>query len=224
MVSQSEPESSALSITRLVLGPTQTNTYLIGDQGNQAAVVIDPAWDGEVILRHAQDQHWQLTAVWLTHAHFDHFGGLGPVANASKPPLPVALHPADKPMWQARGGAGFFGIPEFDPGPEPTIALKHGMELKLGQHTFEVRHTPGHSPGHVIFVCRDQHTVFCGDLVFMGSVGRTDLPGGSWETMMQSIRQEILTLPDDTRLLSGHGPATTVGQEKRINPFLLELI
>jgi hydroxyacylglutathione hydrolase len=94
------------------------------------------------------------------------------------------------------------------------------MIVHLGEHAFEVRHTPGHSPGHVIFVTRSSGLVFCGDLIFQGGVGRTDLPGGDWGTLLRSIQQEILTLPDDTRLLSGHGAETTVGVERRFNPFL----
>jgi glyoxylase-like metal-dependent hydrolase (beta-lactamase superfamily II) len=132
----------------------------------------------------------------------------------------VALHPDDQPLWRFSGGAPLFGFPQFDPGPEPTISLEHGMILRLGDHSFEVRHTPGHTAGHVIFVVRSARLVFCGDLIFQGGVGRTDLPGGEWSTLLHSIEQEILTLPDETQLLSGHGAETTVGAERRSNPFL----
>lgn len=113
-----------------------------------------------------------------------------------------------------------FGM-RIDPGPEPTVDLKHGMILRLGGNQFEVRHAPGHTRGHVILYCAEEKVVFCGDVIFQGSIGRTDLPGGDFNTLIQSIRTQILTLPDDTRLLSGHGPETTVGQERRFNPFLL---
>jgi len=133
---------------------------------------------------------------------------------------PVALHPDDLPLWRFSGGAALFGLPHFDPGPEPTVSLAHGMHLSIGTHDIEVRHTPGHTPGHVVFYAPASNLVFCGDLIFYSGVGRTDLPGGSWETLLESIRTQVLTLPDPTRLLSGHGPETTVGRERRANPFL----
>jgi glyoxylase-like metal-dependent hydrolase (beta-lactamase superfamily II) len=207
-----------LSVVRMVLGPVQTNAYLVGDPASGAAVVIDPAWDGASILEEAERRSWKISQIWLTHAHFDHFGGAAAVADGSK--APVALHPDDQPLWRFSGGAPLFGFPQFDPGPEPTISLEHGMVLRLGDHSFEVRHTPGHTAGHVIFAVRSAGLVFCGDLIFQGGVGRTDLPGGDWSTLLHSIEQEILTLPDETQLLSGHGAETTVGTERRSNPFL----
>jgi glyoxylase-like metal-dependent hydrolase (beta-lactamase superfamily II) len=118
-----------------------------------------------------------------------------------------------------QGGAPFFGM-RIDPGPEPTIDLQHGMLLRLGSHELEVRHAPGHTAGHVMFYCAQQGVMFCGDVIFYSGIGRTDLPGGSYQTLLRSIQAQILTLPDETRLFSGHGPETTVGHEKRSNPFL----
>lgn len=212
-----------LHIISFQLGPALTNAYLVGDPASKTAVVIDPAWDGKRILDKAEEQGWRITNLWLTHAHFDHFGGAAALADGLDPPPPVALHPADHPLWRLHGGAAAFGFQDFDPGPEPTIPLEHGMELRLGEHRFEVRHTPGHTPGHVSFLLRDSGIQFCGDLIFMGSVGRTDLPGGDTQTLLASIRNEVLTLPDEVRLLSGHGPETTVGLERRSNPFLMGL-
>ena len=183
-----------LQIFSFQLGPASTNAYLVGEPASNTAVVIDPAWDGERILAKAESVGWRITNLWLTHAHFDHFGG-----------------------------AAAFGIHGFDPGPEPTIPLEHGMQLRLGEHTFEVRHTPGHTPGHVAFLLREAGIQFCGDLIFLGSVGRTDLPGGDTQVLLNSIQQEVLSLPDEVRLLSGHGPETTVGRERRSNPFLTGL-
>jgi len=133
----------------------------------------------------------------------------------------VALHADDHSLWRMGGGASAFGIADFDSGPEPTVYLEHGMKLSLGAHEFEVRHTPGHSPGHVNLNYQQGGMAFCGDLIFRGSVGRTDLAGGDMQTLLSSIRQEVLTLPDEAQLLVGHGPATTVGAERRDNPFLI---
>jgi hydroxyacylglutathione hydrolase len=213
-------ERGPWTIVAFVLGPAMTNAYLVGEEEQGRAVVIDPAWDGELIVQEAQTRGWRISNIWLTHAHFDHFGGAAAVADAYETPIPVSLHPADHPLWRSHGGAADFGFSSFNPGPEPTIELEHGMELHLGSAYLEVRHTPGHCPGHVMFSAPGLGLVFCGDLIFQNGVGRTDLPGGDWQTLLRSIKQEILVLPDETLLLSGHGPATTVGQERRTNPFL----
>lgn len=208
-----------LTLIPFTLGPVQTNAYLIADAQTGEAVVIDPAWNGRVILEEARRRNWRIGSIWLTHAHFDHLGGAADVADGSDPPPPVALHPADYPLWRAQGGAPLFGM-RIDPGPEPTIDLAHGQILRVGSNQLEVRHAPGHTPGHVIFYCPIEKVVFCGDVIFQGSIGRTDLPGGNYDTLIESIRTQILPLPDDTRLLSGHGPETTVGMERVYNPFL----
>jgi hydroxyacylglutathione hydrolase len=109
---------------------------------------------------------------------------------------------------------------QIDPGPEPTVELTHGMHMQLGNFVFEVRHTPGHTPGHVVFVCLQEKIVFVGDLIFAGSIGRTDLPGGDYELLMESIQCQVLSLPEDTQILPGHGPITTISQELKSNPFL----
>ena len=202
------------------LGMAMTNAYLLGHPPSETAVVIDPAWNGDLIARHAKDENWRIQSIWLTHAHFDHFGGAAGVADSVDYPLPVALHPQDQPLWRASGGAAFFGMQSFDPGPEPSVDLTHGMELHLGGELFQVRHSPGHTLGHVIFRADGLKIIFSGDLIFNGSVGRTDLPGGDWQQLVKSIQDEILTLDDDFRLFSGHGPATTVGNERATNPFL----
>ena len=208
-----------LEIVPFILGPVQTNAYLLADSSSGDAAVIDPAWDGDLILAEAQRRGWRIAHLWYTHAHFDHIGGAAAIADALNPLPLVALHPADHDLWKAAGGGPLFGF-NIDPGPEPSIDFSHGQLLRLGTSSLEVRHTPGHTPGHVVFYCADAGACFCGDLIFAGSVGRTDLPGGSWPTLEQSIRAQIYSLPDETRLLSGHGPETTVAQEKRSNPFV----
>ena len=210
-----------LEIVPFVLGPVQTNAYLIADPSTREAAVIDPAWDGQIILADALARGWRIAHLWYTHAHFDHIGGAGAIADGLNPLPLVALHPADHLLWRMEGGAPAFGF-KIDPGPEPTIDLYQGQQLRLGNIDLEVRATPGHTPGHCVFYVAGSSVCFCGDLIFRLSVGRTDLPGGDWEQLVHSIRTQIFTLPDDTRLLSGHGEETTVGREKRSNPFVGE--
>lgn len=208
-----------LEILSFTLGPAFTNAYLVGDTESKTAIAIDPAWDGHIILEAAQARGWRIGNIWLTHAHFDHLGGAAAVADGSNPPPPVALHPDDYWLWRVQGGAPLWGY-QIDPGPEPTIDLKHGMTMHHGGVEFEVRHAPGHTPGHVMFYAASLGVLFCGDVIFSGSIGRTDLPRGDHATLLNSIREQVLTLPDATRLLNGHGSETTVGQERATNPFL----
>ncbi len=238
-----------LEIISFILGPAQTNAYLVADSETKEAAVIDPSWDGHIILEAAQKRGWRIGHLWYTHAHFDHIGGAGAIADALNPLPLVALHPNDHVLWRAGGGGSLFGF-DIDPGPEPTIDFVHGMKLRLGSVEFEIRFTPGHTTGHCILYVADtrapeehrdysersdptlapyasagvgersRSVCFCGDLIFAGSVGRTDLPGGNWEMLVKSIKEQIFTLPDATRLLSGHGPETTVGEEKLNNPFV----
>jgi hydroxyacylglutathione hydrolase len=208
-----------LEIVPFTLGPAQTNAYLVADSVTNEAAVIDPAWDGPIILGEAQKRGWRIAHLWYTHAHFDHIGGAGAIADALNPLPLVALHPNDHVLWRAGGGGAIFGF-DIDPGPEPTIDFYQAQLLRLGHVEFEVRFTPGHTPGHCIFYVAVDKVCFCGDLIFSGSVGRTDLPGGSWEQLVESIKTQVYTLPDETCLLSGHGPETTVGAEKRNNPFV----
>jgi glyoxylase-like metal-dependent hydrolase (beta-lactamase superfamily II) len=208
-----------LEIHSMVLGPVVTNAYLVGDSETGQAVAIDPADSGEIIVREAQSRRWGIEQIWLTHAHFDHLAGVSGLINHVTPTPVIALHPDDKPLWRMGGGAAYFGM-DIDPGPEPEIELVNGQKLVVGQTIFEVRHTPGHTPGHVVFYSSTEQLVFCGDVIFQGSIGRTDLPGGDYATLIASIQTQILSLPDETRLLSGHGPETTVGVERRMNPFL----
>jgi hydroxyacylglutathione hydrolase len=208
-----------LEIIQMVLGPVGTNAYLVGDTKTHEAVVVDPAWDGELIVEKAKRYGWQIQQIWLTHAHFDHIGGIEGIIKGTSSVPKIALHPADQALYSAQGGAALFGM-RIGATPEPTVRLKHGQTLTLGDRSFEVRHCPGHTPGHVVFYCAAEKVMFCGDVIFWGSIGRTDLPGGDYDTLMRCIHSQILTLPNDTRLLSGHGGETTVGAERRDNPFL----
>ena len=208
-----------LEIISFTLGPVLTNAYLVADPTTAEVAVIDPAWDGRVILAEAQRRGWRIAHLWHTHAHFDHISGAAEIAAALNLPPLVALHPADQPLWQVQGGAALFGF-RIEPGPKPTIDLAHGQILQLGNITFEVRHTPGHTPGHCVFYCASAGVLFSGDLIFQNGVGRTDLPGGDWEALVKSIREQVFTLPEETRILSGHGGETRVGEERRGNPWV----
>lgn len=208
-----------LEIIPLVLGPVGTNAYLVGDTQTHSAAVIDPAWDGEIILDEARRHGWTIEQIWLTHAHFDHIGGIEGLMRGLQVAPPIALHPADLPLYSVQGGAALFGM-HIGEAPKPSVELKHGQILMLGGHQFEVRHCPGHTPGHVVFFCAAEKVMFCGDVIFWGSIGRTDLPGGDYATLLRSIHTQILSLPDETRLLSGHGGETSVGVERDENPFL----
>jgi hydroxyacylglutathione hydrolase len=208
-----------MPIESFVLGLAQTNAYLVADPASGEAAVVDPAWEGATIQAAAERHGWHITQLWFTHAHFDHIGGAAVLVKGLLPAPSQALHPDDLPLWRAQGGAPLFGL-RFDAGPEPGVALAHGQILKLGALEFEVRHTPGHTPGHVLFYCASEGVMFCGDVIFAGGIGRTDLPGGDYATLLHSIHSQVLNLPAETRLLPGHGEETTVGWEKRWNPFL----
>ena len=207
-----------MKLKTIVLGPVQTNTYILADTDSNEAVVIDPAWEGAKIAKVAQAEGLQIKAIWLTHAHFDHIGGIAELVQSLPEIPPVYLHPDDYDLWKDGGGAKRFGF-SIDPGPEPE-SLTHGQILEVGNLRFEVRHTPGHRSGHSVFYCADAGILFSGDLIFYRSVGRTDLPGGNWATLEKSIREQIYTLHDEIEIFSGHGEKTSVGDEKSGNPFV----
>jgi hydroxyacylglutathione hydrolase len=211
-----------LEIIRLTLGPLPNNVYLLGDTASGDAVVIDPSYEGQAVLDRAEERGWTLRGIWLTHAHFDHIAGAGQIANALNPPLPVGLHPADQAWYAEEGGASRFGM-SIPPLPTIACAFKDGMQLGLREDSApvaEVRHAPGHSPGHVMFYVESLGALLCGDVIFRQGIGRTDLEDGDLLTLLESIRTQVLSLPDETRLLPGHGPESTVGYERVNNPFL----
>ena len=197
-------------------GPFLENCYLVSEPNSTDAVIVDPGDEPEQFLAAAESEGLTIGAIWLTHAHIDHVTGVAAIKEATG--APIYLHPADRPLYdnlpeQAR----WFGL-ELAPPPPPDHALHHGDELVLGSTRVAVRHAPGHSPGSVCFVGPD--FVIGGDVLFQGSIGRTDLPGGSYERLIQSITEELLVLPDATVVYPGHGPETTIGRERRTNPFL----
>jgi len=201
----------------ITVGITQTNCYLVGCKQTLEGVVIDPGGHPERILQAVEETGLTIRYVLNTHCHFDHMGANADIVAASGASL--ALHPAELPILQARGGAAWFGVPVAE-SPPPDVELTAGQVLEVGALRFQVLFTPGHSPGGVTFYLEEQGVAFDGDVLFAQGVGRTDLPGGDWGTMLRSIQEVLFALPDDTVLYPGHGPATTVGQEKHSNPWV----
>jgi hydroxyacylglutathione hydrolase len=213
---QWEKEDNVI-VKTLPVGMTQANCYIVGCEKTKLGVVIDPGDEGERILEAIEDSRLKITQVLLTHAHFDHMGAADEVVKATGAPL--ALHPEDLPLLNAAGGAMFFGLPS-PPVPEVSIRLAAEQEIKVGELTLRVLHTPGHTPGHVTFYEPNEGAIFDGDVLFAQGIGRSDLPGGSHETLMHSIQERLMSLPDATVVYSGHGPATTIGRERAMNPWL----
>jgi hydroxyacylglutathione hydrolase len=198
------------------VGITQTNCYVVGCEETRAGVVIDPGGHPERVLKAIEENDLTICYVFNTHCHFDHMGANAEIVAATGAPL--ALHPAELPILEARGGAALFGLPEVE-SPMPDVELEDGQVLEVGTLRFRVLHTPGHSPGGVTFYLEEEGVAFDGDVLFAGGVGRADLPGGDYGTMMRSIREVLFSLPDETVLYPGHMSKTTVGREKAHNPF-----
>ena len=194
------------------------NAYLVRCNESAAWWAIDPGGEAASMAELLEEANEPLRAIILTHAHLDHFEGVAELAR--RVPAPIHLHPADRPLYDAAAQqAAMFGH-QLEPPPPPDEEIAPGRPLALDACTFEVRHAPGHAPGHVILYSAAAGVAFVGDVVFQGSIGRTDLPGGSFEQLMQSIREQVLSLPGGTRLLCGHGSVTTVERERETNPFL----
>lgn len=195
------------------------NAYVAWAEGAGAAVVIDPGNSIPQILRLLSDEGLSAAAILLTHAHLDHIEGVSRLVHETG--APVHLHPADAFLYDhAAQQAAQFGM-RVEPLPPVNRKLTHGETLEIAGVAYAVRHVPGHAPGHVLFYVADAACAFVGDVVFQGSIGRTDLPGGDFARLIESIRTQVLTLPDETVLYPGHGPETTVGHERATNPFLI---
>ena len=205
-----------MKVVTIPNGRFAENCYLVIDESAGACAIVDPGEEAGLIAHKIAAAGARPVAIWLTHAHVDHVLGVGRLQRETG--VPVYLHPGDRMLYDhAPEQAIAFGM-RAERLPPPDRELAHGDVLAVGTLTWRVRHAPGHSPGSVVF---EGHGVaFVGDVLFQGSIGRTDLPGGDFDTLLRSIERELLTLPDSTIVYSGHGPETTVGHERRANPFL----
>lgn len=200
-------------------GPFLQNTYAVMSSDGTSALLIDAGAGTGRALDAIEAEGRTVRAILLTHAHLDHIDGLAEAKRRTD--APVYLHPSDRVLFDAAPAqAQMFGVP-FEKAPPPDREIVPGEDLTFGGDSFEVRFAPGHAPGHVIFIAQHEPVAFVGDVIFAGSIGRTDLPGGDLRTLMSSIREQVLTLPDKVRLLPGHGPETQVDHERNHNPFLV---
>lgn len=207
---------SRLEIVALPNGQFAENCYLLADATTGEAVIIDPGQEPATFLKALGERGWRLQAIWITHAHLDHIMGVEAVHQATA--APIHLHPLDRQLYDALPQFGTWMGAELQPPPAPERELEAGQVLSVGGLRFSVRFTPGHTPGSVSFL--GEGRIFGGDVLFNGSIGRTDLPGGDLATLLSSIHSEFLSLPDSTILHSGHGPDSTIGIERLTNPFL----
>jgi hydroxyacylglutathione hydrolase len=212
-------EQRAMIVKMLVVGPLASNCYIVASSSTKEGVIIDPGAESGTILRTVQQMGLSISLIVVTHAHIDHIDALRAVKERTN--APFAIHEAEKNSLSTPPPMNIvasLGLSPFKSAPQPDRLLKDGDRIDVGDLHFEVLHTPGHSLGGI---CISGHgVVFSGDTLFNFGIGRTDFPGGSYEHLMNSIREKLMVLPDETVVYPGHGPATTIGDERRGNPFL----
>jgi hydroxyacylglutathione hydrolase len=216
-------------IEEITVTAFQQHTRIVGCGETKRAICIDPGDDSKAIVDAIDKHDFELQAIAVTHAHLDHIGGVAALKKL-KPAAAIMLHKADEFIYDALPEqAAWIGIPrgqwtafglDFERPPRVDGYWEDGQTYKVGELEFKVIHCPGHTPGHVVLFAPKERKVFVGDVLFAGSVGRTDLPGGSTEQLLDSIVNKLLPLGDDVEVYSGHGPVTTIGQERMTNPFL----
>jgi hydroxyacylglutathione hydrolase len=217
-------------VNTFIQTPFQQNARIIACSETGEALAIDPGEAGDEIPNFIRTNNLRLKAIIATHGHLDHIGGVGSLAKEF-PEAEILLHKDELPLYEMLPrqplylGFGAVDLKElgmdYEEPPKPTKLLDGGEELEIGRLRFSVEHCPGHTPGHVVLIDYDNRIVYTGDCLFNGTIGRTDFPGGSFEQLVASIKSKILTLDDDFRICCGHGPDTTVGNERRKNPFLI---
>ena len=210
-----------LTIKSFTFSPIQENTYLLFNEFKQC-IIIDPgsyfSEEKEELKAFVDESGLKAEMLLNTHCHLDHVFGNKYVAETFG--LTLQIHPLEEKLLEFAPASGLMWNMPFDNYTGKLIFLNEGQKIKLGEDELEILFTPGHSPGSICFYCRKQNFIIGGDVLFNRSIGRTDLPGGDHATLLKSIREKIFTLPDETKVYSGHGPVTTVGEEKEENPFL----
>ncbi|HZY65391.1 MAG TPA: MBL fold metallo-hydrolase [Rubrobacteraceae bacterium] len=202
----------------LTVGPFQENCYVIGDEASGEGALVDPGDEAYRIALAVEQTEVEIGQILLTHAHIDHIGAVAQLAEEYA--CPILIHAEAKPMLaQAPTQAMMMGL-KFGKVPSADRYIEDEEVVEVGGLRLKALYTPGHAPGHLAFYVEEEGLVLSGDALFAGSVGRVDLPGGSMEVLMNSITERLLTLPDETRVYPGHGPETTIGNEKAYNPFL----
>jgi len=215
---KTEPKRGIMIFETIVVGELWVNCFIMADSETKEGIVIDPGADSENILSAVRKSGIKVLYILNTHGHFDHIGGNRRVAEATGAKL--MIHKEDEPfLSRASTSATMYGLKAED-SPPPASYLTEGEIIRFGRHTAKVIHIPGHTPGGCCFYLEDEGILISGDSLFAESIGRTDLPGGSQALLVLSIRSKLLVLPDETRVFPGHGPASTIGHEKKFNPYL----
>jgi hydroxyacylglutathione hydrolase len=208
-----------LILKKLTVGPLETNCYILGDEKSREAAVIDPGGDFAEIDGELHKLQLKVKYIVLTHGHFDHTGALGELKRATG--AEVLIHEKDASMLSQAGGTQPFLMESGNVPCPADKTLQEGDKIEFGDYSLEVLHTPGHTPGGISLLVDSM--IFVGDSLFCGSIGRTDLAGGSLKQLIDSIKSKLLTNGEEYAVFPGHGPASTIGQEKRSNPFLIEI-
>lgn len=208
-----------MKIMYMVLGPFMTNTYILYNEETMEGLVVDPSFTPDHYIKAIQDKKIRLLSIFLTHAHVDHMAGMNELRRAF-PDAKMYMDKRDRPFLQdaERNLSSMFPVPTLV--DDADVWVKDGDEIETCGYTFRVIETAGHTPGGISFYLQKEGIVFTGDSLFQGSIGRTDFPGGSMKELTGSIKKNLFSLPDSTVVLSGHGNQTTIGEEKRSNPFL----